>query len=361
MPRMGSNAWNPAAFEQGANMALPADPDGRRDVAVSILRRGDVALAHEVAFRAIDRYHDKTFDNFVSGEKTREFLFERGSIAAFITSTQLLINDPARGSAPVPHLEEVYLRLDSDRPNVYRYGPSMARAWVDTAICSLLIQRYLVGSSNQGETRELVDLLAGSNGGTGATAVPQQLLVHLPSEKIRATAEGDYDPLTFAQGMQVSNPQVDVRSSRQAFAEELSRMASANFSFFTKHDVIMRALENEIATGAEFVNIFHAPKSKSYLVVTTNSVCLITPKLFGAPTLKQLAMTDIANVQIHRRPFKNCLSIDIIVTGRATEISYKFGFECNHGFDDPILQERLSTALHNAEIAAAEIDGWRQR
>jgi len=357
---MARTYWDPQAFDRGENMHIPADPEGRRDVAIVLLQDGEVALAHEIAYRAIDRFHDKTFDNIVSGEKNRDFVFERGSVSAFIASAQLLIEDRARAGAPLSHLQEVYLRLNSDRSEVYRHGPPAARPWIDSALCCLIVQRHLVGLVSADEAREAIQYLARSSGGE-PIRVPERILRYLPCVELEPTKDTDFDALVFAPSMRVEMPQADTKSTREEFQAELTRMASENLQYFRGHQLVMHALERDIAAGARFVNVFQVPKEKPILVVTNVAVWLVTPKMFSGAATVRIGYSELENLEVRRRPFKHCLSAELVASSRAETIEFQFAFVCHHGYEDPVSQERLRIAIHNAEVAETEIRTYWRR
>jgi hypothetical protein len=322
------------------------------------MKAGEIAAAHVVAFGAIDRFHDGTFDNIVSGEKSRDFAFERGSVSVFINTSYLLVFDPARKGRSLERLREIHLRIAEDRAYVYRHAPADARSWVDTAVACLLLLRLAAGELSSEEAGAAARDLA-ATAAAPPIGVPPAFLGDGGSPHLRALTAGEFDPLRFAHTMPGASASAlpALASGREAFVADMRRMASSNLHVWggRKEKRALAAVEPDIEAGAVFVNLFEV-KGQPLLIVTNFAVWLLVGR-----RPKRIPLDDIEDVDVERHPFRNCVGIRLVVRGRSGSIDYEFAFECFHGFEDPAAHERLRIAQHNAEVAATEIrTHWRR-
>ncbi len=172
---------------------------------------------------------------------------------------------------------------------------------------------------------------------------------------------GDYDPLSYFKSFTPASSAIPQAVDQRAeFVAELERMGRENLSHIPRKGAIVASLQPDIDAGAQFVNIFRkSGPGEPVLVVTSMHVWKIKPGLLGSK-VERVAIDDINEVSVERRPFKNCLSIDLIVKGQARSMDYQFAFVCSGGYADPAAEERLRIAAHNASVAAEEIERQRR-
>ncbi len=274
-----------------------------------------------MAYRAIDRYHDRTFDNIVSGEATRLFVFERASVSAFIAAADALLVAEAPSHA-LSRLKEVFQRLDADRPDLWEHGPVEARVWLDTALCTLVLLRVGNGELDLAEATQLLAFYRAQH---PRLPVPGDLHGDL-TEGLAECGPDDYDPFTYALRLPAGPVSVDVRpDARTEFASELERMGRRNLGHIPKQTALIAALDPDIRRGAAFVNIFQGDNAP-LLVITSLNVWVVNVGLFGAKARSTIPLHSITEVDVKRRPFRDCLGIHLVLSSDAGAVlDYQFG------------------------------------
>jgi len=138
---------------------------------------------------------------------------------------------------------------------------------------------------------------------------------------------------------------------RNEFAAELRRMAGNNGINFMKEDQLLQVMSNDIAAGADFINIIPSFADKNtFLLINTRSVLAVKTGMLGPKVVWSVPIAQIEGAHPTRGMFRDYLIDEVRVETPAGAHDFRFGF-----FNPHYDMHKAELAQGNAEVAANEI------
>jgi hypothetical protein len=138
---------------------------------------------------------------------------------------------------------------------------------------------------------------------------------------------------------------------RDEFAAELRRMAENNGINFLKEDQLLQVMSNDIAAGADFINIIPSFADKNtFLVINTRSVIAVKAGVLGPKVAWSVPVAQIGSARPRRGMFRDYLIDEVRVETPSGAHNFRVGF-----FNPNYEMHKAELAKANAEVAANEI------
>ncbi len=148
--------------------------------------------------------------------------------------------------------------------------------------------------------------------------------------------------------------------NQQEFATELRKMADRNGINFLNYDKVMNAMPDDLANGADFINIIPSfSKKNEYLVITTHSVRALKVGMMGAKVLWSVTVADIQDVAPDIHGFRDHISSDVRLEVAGGSHRFQCGFNQPYydGHKVEIAGENVQVAVHEIELARRSASG----
>ena len=138
---------------------------------------------------------------------------------------------------------------------------------------------------------------------------------------------------------------------RNEFAAELRRMAGNNGINFLKEDQLLQVMSNDIAAGADFINIIPSFADKNtFLLINTRSVIAVKSGMRGPKVVWSVPVAQIESARPTRGMFRDYLIDAVRVEARSGAHDFRVGF-----FNPHYEMHKAELAQGNSEVAANEI------
>lgn len=137
------------------------------------------------------------------------------------------------------------------------------------------------------------------------------------------------------------------------FGAELRRMANDNGIHFVREDQLLRVMGEDIAAGADFINIipsFAQGSKNTFLLINSRSVLSAKTGILGPKVAWSTLITQIKSARATRSAFGSYIIDELCLDTSSGAREFTFGFS-DHLYDG----HKAEIAQKNAQVAAHEV------